>query len=206
MIPRVLIVLGVFASVTPACDTEAKPPEDIPSGIFKGCDGQTYPTLDATPYALPFPEGTAYVMNLGNCSTSFHGPSSPDRYAYDFAMDIGTPVTASRAGEVVHVVESGMDGSSPNNLVVVRHDDDTYAQYMHLTHNGADVEVGDTVRPGDAIGRSGNTGLAGTPHLHVIVTIGGWPYPYTPTPVSFSNASPRHLVLRQGVRYTATSP
>ena len=189
-----------------ACDTTTRLPEDIPTGIARGCDGQTYPQLEDTPYVLPFPEGTSYTMNLGNCSTSFHGPGSPDRYGYDFVMDIGTPITASRAGEVVHVVESGMDGGFPNNLVVVRHEDDSYAQYMHLTKDGADVEVGETVRAGDRIGRSGNTGLAGYPHLHFIVTLGAWPYPYVSTPVSFSNASPRHLILRQGVRYTATAP
>ena len=112
-------------------------------------------------------------------------------------------MTASRGGTVVHVEESGQDGGFPNNLVVVEHDDDTFAQYMHLTQNGADVEVGDRVQRGDPIGRSGNTGLAGYPHLHFIVTTGGWEYPYSPVPVTFSNASPLATVLREGETYRA---
>ena len=202
---RIGLALCLLAFV-PACDSESPPPEDIPSGVATGCDGQPYPPLEDTPYVLPFPEGTTYIMNLGNCSTSYHSAGSPDRYAYDFAMDIGTAITAARKGTVVHVVERGEDGGSPNNLVVVRHEDNTYAQYMHLTSQGAAVEVGNTVQQGDFIGQSGNTGLAGYPHLHFIVTRDGWPYPYTPTPISFSNVSPRDLILREGSVYTATAP
>ena len=191
-----LLLSAVFAA--PACDTQTT----SGSGLV-GCDGQVYTAPAASPYVLPFTVGAAYTMNLGNCSVSFHNPGSPDRYAYDFGMTIGTPITAARAGRVVHVVEIGQDGSSPNNLVVVSHGDGTFAQYMHLTENGADVEVGDQVERGDAIGRSGNTGLAGYPHLHFIVTEGGWPYPYDPVPVSFSNASPQDAVLREGRSYRA---
>ena len=168
-----------------------------------GCDGQTYDTVADTPYVLPFPDGAAYRMNLGNCASSFHSPGSPDRYAYDFGMPIGTLITAARAGRVVHVVESGEDGGHPNNLVVVDHGDGTFAQYMHLTQSGADVSVGDDVAQGDAIGRSGATGLAGYPHLHFIVTSEAWPYPYDPVPVVFGNAEPAHRVLHQGVVYRA---
>ncbi len=164
-----------------------------------GCDGRAY----ATGYVLPFPVGTAYPMNLGNCSRSYHGPGRADQYAYDFAMRIGTPITAARAGRVVHVEERGADGGFPNNLVVVDHGDGTFAQYMHLTQSGADVERGDPVRPGDAIGRSGNTGLAGTPHLHFVVTAGGWAYPYDSTPVGFVNADPPAAVLLTGQAYAA---
>ncbi len=188
----------VLALALVRCD-----PASPPDAVLLGCDGQAYPGLSETPYVLPYPVGAAYRMNLGNCSSTFHGPTQPDRYGYDFVMPIGTALTASRAGRVVHVEASGRDGGFPNNLVVVDHGDGTFAQYMHLTQGGADVEVGDRVDAGDAIGRSGNTGLAGRPHLHVIVTTGGWTYPYSPVPVSFANASPRDVVLEQGRTYRA---
>lgn len=190
-----LVLLASFAS--PACD-----PGGAPESLT-GCDGQTYVAPEDSPYVLPFPVGTRYTMNLGNCSTSFHSAGTPDRYAYDFGMDIGTSITASRAGIVVHVVENGVDGNQPNNLVVVSHGDGTFAQYMHLTQNGAAVQRGDEVEQGDVLGLSGNTGLAGYPHLHFVVTMGGWPYPYHPQAITFSNASPRDAILRQGRTYRA---
>ncbi len=175
-----------------------------PAGQDLGCDGRSYPSLTETPYVLPFPVGESYRMNLGNCSSSYHGPEFADRYAYDFDMQIGEIITASREGRVVFVKEDGVDGDqSNNNLVVVDHGDDTFGQYMHLTRGGADVSVGDQVVRGDTLGRSGNTGLAGYPHLHFVVTSGGYSYPYDSSPMSFGNASPAHLTLIQGQRYEA---
>ena len=191
---RSLTVL-VLAGCLAACDADA------PAVV--GCDGQAYTPPESSPYVLPYPVRSAYRMGLGNCSSSFHSAGQPDRYAYDFDSPIGSPLTASREGTVVYVEESGQDGGYPNNLVVVEHSDDTFAHYMHLTQGGADVEVGDRVQQGDLVGRSGNTGAAGIPHLHFIVTTGGWRYPYDPVPVSFSNASPLVTVLRQGETYRA---
>lgn len=205
---RVPLLALVLPLALVRCDQAGPPtPPDppVPGTTQLGCDGQMYPALSETPYVLPFPVGTGYRMNLGNCSSSFHGPDGPDRYAYDFVMPIGTLLTAARAGLVVHVEESGRDGGFPNNLVVVDHGDGTFAQYMHLTQNGAEVGMGDRVEQGDRIGRSGNTGLAGRPHLHFIVTRGGWRYPYNPIPASFGNASPRDLVLKQDETYHAES-
>ena len=188
-----LVLLGLGA----ACDAPLDP------GDLVGCDGQPYVEASASAYVLPFPGGEAHRMTLGNCSSSFHSADTPDRYAYDFDMTIGTPITAARAGRVVGVEERGADGGFPNNLVVIDHGDGTVAQYMHLTQGGADVAVGDTVEAGDLVGRGGNTGLAGTPHLHFIVTRGGWAWPYDPVPVSFRNAEPEHTVLREGQTYRA---
>ena len=146
-------------------------------------------------------------MLQGNYGAFPHG-AEMERCAYNVAMPIGTPVTAARAGHVVYVEERGEDArprvrgaareAGLNNLVVVAHENGTFAQHMHLTLDGADVEVGDEVEPGDAIGRSGATGLAGYPHLPFVVTRDGYDYPYRSVPVTFSNASPADLVLREG--------
>ncbi|MEI5604535.1 M23 family metallopeptidase, partial [Streptomyces brasiliscabiei] len=81
-----------------------------------------------------------------------HSWGLPDAFAIDFSMDVGTHITASRGGTVVHVEERGIDYDFPNNVVVVDHGDDTYAAYMHLTENGALVDIGETVAPGDTLG------------------------------------------------------
>lgn len=78
-------------------------------------------------------------------------------------MRIGTLITAPRVSTVVHVEQSGEDYGFPNNLVVVDHDDGTFAHYMHLTRDGALVTEGARVLRGDSIGWSGATGLAGYP-------------------------------------------
>jgi murein DD-endopeptidase MepM/ murein hydrolase activator NlpD len=45
--------------------------------------------------------------------------------------------------------------------------------YAHLST--IDVKVGDTVEKGQALGRSGMTGLAGGDHLHFSMLVGGHP-------------------------------
>jgi murein DD-endopeptidase MepM/ murein hydrolase activator NlpD len=121
-------------------------------------------------------------------------------------MSVGTLVTASRAGTVVRVVEAGSDfDSSINNLVVVAHDDGTFAEYMHLTYGGALVETDDLVSAGDSIGYSGASGLAGYPHLHFIVVKDNPAWPYDPVPVTFGNAKPGDRVLREGTTYESVA-
>ncbi|MGI9628699.1 MAG: M23 family metallopeptidase [Longimicrobiales bacterium] len=172
-----------------ACSTPTSEGED------GGCRGAVYPDWTTSPYVLPYPVGQTFRVDLSNCSGSFHSAGQPDEFAVDFAMSIGTLITASRPGVVVAVEESGVDGGFPNNLVVVDHGDDTFAEYMHLTQDGALVAVGDSVDYGDDIGLSGATGLAGYPHLHLVVVRDDPAWPYFSAPFNFSNtaANPRGL-------------
>ena len=162
-----------------------------------------YPDWENSPYVLPFAVGETYRVELGNCSSSYHSSRYPDKFAYDFVMDIGTPILASRAGTVLYVEESGKDFRHPNNLVVIDHGDDTFAEYMHLTENGAEVEVGDEVQAGDLIGYSGATGLAGYPHLHFIVVKDDPRWPYEAIPVTFRNTTPNPRGLSSYTDYEA---
>ena len=57
-----------------------------------------------------------------------------------------------------------------SNTVEVTHVDGSFAQYLHLTRDGALVEVGDSVAQGQLIAISGHTGLTGPrEHLHFVV-------------------------------------
>jgi hypothetical protein len=201
------LLTAVFISLSCSSndnDPSQNPVENEPvQGFTAGCPNTTYPPWEISPYVLPYPVGERYMTRLSHCSGSYHSEGQPDEYAIDFAMDIGTIITASRQGTVVHVIETGVDGEFPNNLVVVKHSDNTFAQYMHLTRYGAMVEVGDFVVQGDSIGRSGATGLAGYPHLHFVVTDGGWEYPYSSIPYTFKNTEANPYSLEARHYYTA---
>ena len=88
-------------------------------------------------------------------------------------MPIGTRVLAARSGMVSWVQEQYFDGDhdiNHANTVQITHADGSKAQYLHLTHNGAQVELGDRVERGQFIGLSGFTGMTGSRrHLHFVV-------------------------------------
>ena len=185
--------------------TQTSSPTDTPKPTEApaiGCVDADYPDWETSKYVLPFPVGETYPVNLSNCSSSYHSKGTPDQFAYDFAMDRGTLITAARAGVVIFVEESGK-GREINNLVVVSHKDNTFAEYMHLLKDGALVEEGDLVEQGDEIGLSGATGLAGYPHLHFIVVKGPWEWPYEGIPITFSNTAPNPYGLASYTDYTA---
>ncbi|GAA2909242.1 hypothetical protein GCM10020221_01640 [Streptomyces thioluteus] len=47
---------------------------------------------------------------------------------------------------------------------MIKHDDNTYSQYAHLS--SVAVQVGQSVTAGQQIGLSGSTGNSSGPHLH----------------------------------------
>ncbi|MEB8341045.1 M23 family metallopeptidase [Streptomyces endophyticus] len=83
----------------------------------------------------------------------------------DFAVSVGTDVSAVHGGTVVKAGGNGAgDGAAYGNAIVIKHSDGTYSQYAHLSR--IDVKVGDTVSTGDHIALSGDTGNSSGPHLH----------------------------------------
>ncbi|MGI5356647.1 M23 family metallopeptidase [Streptomyces sp. CA-252508] len=83
----------------------------------------------------------------------------------DFAVPVGTVVKAAHSGVVVKAgPNGGGDGPAYGNAVVVKHAGGTYTQYAHLSK--INVRVGETVKTGETIARSGNTGNSSGPHLH----------------------------------------
>ncbi|SCK58608.1 Peptidase family M23 [Streptomyces sp. WMMB 714] len=83
----------------------------------------------------------------------------------DFAVPTGTPVKAVHSGTVVKAGPNGAgDGASYGNAIVIKHDDNTYSQYAHLSK--VNVKPGQKVQTGQKIGLSGSTGNSSGPHLH----------------------------------------
>lgn len=83
----------------------------------------------------------------------------------DFAVPSGTDVMAAHGGTVVKAGGNGAgDGPAYGNAIVIKHGNGTYSQYAHLSR--IDVKVGQVVKTGQHIARSGNTGNSSGPHLH----------------------------------------
>lgn len=78
----------------------------------------------------------------------------------DFAVPIGTPVLAPGDGVVVKAVRHPYAG----NYLVIRHGRQYTTRFLHLSRFL--VKEGDTVRRGQRIALSGNTGRSTGPHLH----------------------------------------
>ncbi|WP_254812299.1 M23 family metallopeptidase [Streptomyces cavourensis] len=83
----------------------------------------------------------------------------------DFAVPIGTPVSAVHTGTVVKAgPNGGGDGPAYGNAVVIKHANGKYSQYAHLSK--INVKIGQKVKTGQKIALSGNTGNSSGPHLH----------------------------------------
>ncbi len=108
----------------------------------------------------------------------FSHQDDQNRYALDFAAEIGTPVLAARSGTVMQVEsdfsKAGLKREKYGgraNFVRIVHDDGSMALYAHLKADGAVVRAGQRVSAGQQIGLSGNTGFTTGPHLHFAVQV-----------------------------------
>lgn len=128
--------------------------------------------------------------------------------ALDFKVKKQTKICAARDGVVIATrKDSDKGGLKPENLsdgnyVSIRHVDGSVANYWHLHKEGVVVNVGDTVKTGQWIGLSGNTGYSAFPHLHFEVQGYDAAGNYTQLPTRFyTNKGVRYL--RPGKFYRA---
>jgi peptidase M23-like protein len=64
------------------------------------------------------------------------------------------------------------DRTNPGNMVSLKIGEGQYAHYAHLQPGSLRVKVGDRVRKGQLLGKVGNSGNSGGPHLHFQVSSG----------------------------------
>ncbi len=158
-------------------------------------------------YALPYASGKSYRVLQGYGSRFSH--TGLEAFAVDFDMREGTPVHAARAGVVAHVEESNNHGCWADgcgryaNFIVILHSDGTTGEYYHLEKNGSVVTVGETVKRGQKIGYSGNTGHSTMPHLHFAVYRASELGASQSIPVRFRSAHGEITKPRRGRRYEA---
>lgn len=122
-------------------------------------------------YYLPFNKNESFEIYQG-----YNGDfSHKNENALDFTMPVGTEIVAVREGVVVQVVQSNSKACPQpecvkyNNYILIYHPDGTFAEYSHISKNGAKVKVGDTVKKGHLIANSGHVGWSTGPHLHLVI-------------------------------------
>jgi len=92
-----------------------------------------------------------------------------DHLGFDLAVTEHIPVVAANDGTVVHAGNLGIYG----NAIVIDHGCGLQSLYGHLS--SIDVKVGESVKRGQVMGRSGQTGLAAGDHLHFTTLLNGIP-------------------------------
>jgi murein DD-endopeptidase MepM/ murein hydrolase activator NlpD len=90
-------------------------------------------------------------------------------HGIDFGVHTGTPVKSTADGIVTRAVST--DSGGYGKLVVIRHMYGFSTAYAHLS--SSKVRVGDVVKKGQVIARSGNSGRSTGPHLHFEVQYNG---------------------------------
>ncbi len=109
----------------------------------------------------------------GRLSSPFGKRKAPKKGAstyhkgMDWAVPTGTAVYASCGGTVS---KAGW-GSGYGYVVYIKHEDGSQTRYAHLSK--VLVKSGQTVKQGERIALSGNTGVSTGPHLHFEILING---------------------------------
>lgn len=117
------------------------------------------------------PVSSGYVSANGYYPSSgkFHG-------AIDYAVSTGTVVKAAADGVVMTTANLS---TSYGTYVVIRHANGLQSYYAHGTRGSIVVEPGQTVKQGEKIMLSGNTGNSQGPHLHFEVRKSPYNYSYS---------------------------
>lgn len=117
----------------------------------------------------------SYIKPLsgGRASSGFGPRKAPTKGAstyhkgQDWATPVGTPIYASCGGTVA---KAGW-GSGYGYVVYIDHPDGRQTRYAHLSK--VLVKAGQSVKQGEKIALSGNTGITSGPHLHFEMLING---------------------------------
>lgn len=104
------------------------------------------------------------------CDFDCHENRKPPSYTpgIDYGVPVGTQVIAAHSGTVI--VADSIDNSGYGKYIIVRHKTNGHVWeelYLHLSK--VLVRRGDSVKQGEQIARSGNTGTSTGPHLHFSV-------------------------------------
>lgn len=133
--------------------------------------GDPNSVTDNYQYHAPFgsPKGHRITQAFNG---KFSHTNDYNKYAVDIAMDVGTYLTAVRAGIVVWVKDDYHMSGTTNyfldkaNVIKVLHEDGSFSSYAHILMDTAIVKEGDKVALGDKLARSGSSGFSTGPHLH----------------------------------------
>ena len=118
---------------------------------------------------LPMVDSTVEARFADDRTYTWQGKKVDEQVhlGFDLAKVQHSPIPASNDGHVVWASNLGIYG----NCVVIDHGFGLQSIYGHLSEFM--VKVGDDVKKGQIIGKTGSTGLAGGDHLHFTMQIDG---------------------------------
>ncbi|MBI1973732.1 M23 family metallopeptidase [Candidatus Micrarchaeota archaeon] len=124
-------------------------------------------------YSLPVPRKS--ITKISHYSSPAHRGFL--RQAVDFIVPLGTSVYAAAGGIVVDMKENSSEGGKTKhydtlgNFIEIKHNNEEYSLYEHLEPGSSKVSIGQRVKRGQKIGKSGATGWIAHlgPHLHFAV-------------------------------------
>lgn len=107
--------------------------------------------------------GDPHVLNGYRSPMGVNGMRQRAHAGVDFKGSVGDAVIAAAPG----VVQSVIDDAGAGLSVMIRHGDDRYTSYIHLSES--EVDVGDRVVRGEQIAKVGKSGWGsgGVPHVHL---------------------------------------
>ena len=117
------------------------------------------------PFDNPAPQ-SEITSSFGNRLDPFLGRLALHA-GIDFRLGVGSRVAAAAPGRVIVAGRNGGYG----NMVEIDHGRGVTTRYAHLST--ILVNVGDVVKEGDPIAKSGSTGRSTGPHLHYEIRLNG---------------------------------
>ena len=123
--------------------------------------------------------GSGYFMrpvSSGTITATSHYSSGKFHGGVDFGVPEGTTVMAAADGVVMSTANLS---TSYGTYVVIRHANGLQTYYAHGTRGSIVVQPGDSVKKGQKIMLSGNTGNSTGPHLHFEVRVSPYNYSYS---------------------------
>ncbi len=127
-----------------------------PSILWKGAFSQ----LSNSKVEANFADARTYTYNNEAIDNAYH-------LGYDLSVTKHYPAEAANSGTVAFIGDLGIYG----NTVIIDHGLGLYTLYAHLS--SIDVKAGDQIKQQQAIGKTGETGLAAGDHLHYGVYLHG---------------------------------
>lgn len=118
------------------------------------------------PSRMPLAQNTKITSAFGQRIHPIYKRKKMHR-GVDFKAPMGTSVYATADG----IVEKIQTHNKYGKLIVLKHDDTFQTLYAQLSV--FEVKVGEEVKKGDIIGKTGNSGLSTAPHLHYEVLENG---------------------------------
>jgi len=193
------------ASARPASPATANTGAEPPAGYVALASAPPQKTVLALPFTGVWgvlqgtnSEGThqgyaAYALDFVPAETPISEDTFNRRKHLDQHPCYGRPILAPADGRVVWARDGARElppfqqskRHEAGNFIILQHTADEFSEFRHLQRGSLSVNLGDSVRAGQTIARCGNSGNAGTPHLH-FAFLGSY-RPIATRPLRFSN-------------------